>query len=208
MDYDPYMDSSTDTAGRRERNKAAIRAKLLDAARAAFVERGYLAVTYDEIAAAADVARTTAFNHFPHKEDLIAAILAERRAEAGATIARLLDEPGSSADALRAAMREFAAWFAANPVLARMLTRATLQAGLLLRPDYYTPGDMFGAAIEAGQQRGEVRSDVDPAEIGRLLMDGYLGVVYRWAAHDGAPAPERELIRMVDIIVEGIRSPK
>jgi AcrR family transcriptional regulator len=185
-----------------------VRARLLDAARAAFVERGYLAATHDEIAAAADVARTTAFNYFPHKEDLIVAILAERRAEVGATITRLLDEPGSSVDALRAAMREFAGWFAANPALARMLTRATLHAGLLLRPDYYTPGDMFGAAIAAGQRRGEIRPDVDPAEIGRLLMDGYLGVVYRWAAQEAAQAPERELLQMVDIIVEGIRSPQ
>ena len=35
-----------------------------------FLERGFDAVTMDEIAAAADVGRMTVFNHFPRKEDL------------------------------------------------------------------------------------------------------------------------------------------
>lgn len=202
------MDPDAPKPGRRERNKAAIRAKLLDAARLVFLERGYLAATHDEIAETADVARTTAFNYFPHKEDFTAAIIADRRAEVRVIMDRVLAEPTSSVDALRAAMRELAAWFADNPVLTRMLTRATLQSGLLLRPDYYTAGDLFGAAIVAGQERGEIRADADPATVGRLLIDGYLGVVYRWAADDEAPSPEQDLLRMVDLVFDGLHVPK
>lgn len=191
--------------GRRERNKAAIREKLLDAARAAFVERGYLAATHNEIADAADVARTTAFNYFPHKEDFLVAILADRRAQVRVTMTRILDEPKTIADALRAAMREVAAWFDANPGLTRALSHATLQSGVMLRPDFYTTSDLFGAAIAAGQQRAEIRPEVDPVLIGRLLMDGYLGVVYRWAADDQAPSPARDLVRLVDVVLDGVR---
>lgn len=206
MSYDPYVDLDTQKLGRRERNKAAVREKLVDAARGAFVERGFLAATHDEIAEAADVARTTAFNYFPHKEDFVVAILTDRRAEVTATIVRGIEGPGSIADALRAAMREFAAWFDANPQLARMLSRATLQSGLLLRPNYYETSDVFGAAVAAGQERGEIRPEVDPTSVGRLLMDGYLGIVYRWAANDEASSPEHDFVRMVDLIVDGIRT--
>jgi AcrR family transcriptional regulator len=199
------MDLSTQKVSRRERNKAAIREKLLEAARAAFVERGYVAATHDEIADAADVARTTAFNYFPHKEDYVVAILDDRRAQIRATMARILDEPTTVADGLRAAMREFAAWFDADPRVTRALSRATLQSGVLLRPDYYATSDLFGAAVAAGQQRGEIRPEVDPTLVGRLLMDGYLGVIYRWASDDQAPSPERDLVRIVDVVVEGVR---
>ena len=200
------MDLGTPKAGRRERNKAAIRAKLVDAARTVFAERGYLAATHDEIAEAADVARTTAFNYFPHKEDFVAAIIGDRREQVRSTMTRVLAGPEPTASALRAAMRELAAWFADNPRLTRMLSRATLQSGMLLHPDYYATGDLFGAAIGAGQERGEIRPDVDPAPVGRLLMDGYLGIVYRWAAQDDAPSPEQDLLRMVDLVLAGVLS--
>jgi AcrR family transcriptional regulator len=199
------MDSSSPTPGRRERNKAAIRAKLLDAARQAFADRGYLAASHSEIADAADVARTTAFNYFPRKEDFVVAILADRREQLRTAMPRILAAPRPVTDALREAMREFANWFDDNPDLTRALSRATLQSGVLLQPEYYATSYLFGAAVQTGQQRGEIRPDVDPAAVGRLLMDGYLGTIYRWAAADAAPSPRDDLVQIVDLVAEGIK---
>ena len=53
----------------RERKKLATRARLLAAAEDLFATNGYHATTIDEIAARADVARATAFNYFPRKEE-------------------------------------------------------------------------------------------------------------------------------------------
>ena len=55
---------------RRSRKRQATRQGISDAATRLFVERGFDAVTVDEIAEAADVGRMTVFNHFPRKEDL------------------------------------------------------------------------------------------------------------------------------------------
>ena len=57
--------------GRRERKKAATRKAIADTALRMFLERGYDAVGIREIAAAADVAITTLFAHFPSKEALV-----------------------------------------------------------------------------------------------------------------------------------------
>ncbi|BCJ49631.1 TetR family transcriptional regulator [Actinoplanes sp. NBRC 14428] len=57
--------------GRRERKKAATRRAIADTALRMFLERGYDAVGIREIAAAADVAITTLFAHFPSKEALV-----------------------------------------------------------------------------------------------------------------------------------------
>jgi len=55
---------------RRSRKRLATRQAISDAATRLFLERGFDAVTVDEIAAAADVGRMTVFNHFPRKEDM------------------------------------------------------------------------------------------------------------------------------------------
>src|SRR5271156_6195959 len=55
---------------RRSRKRLATRQTISDAATRLFWERGFDRVTVDEIAAAADVARMTVFNHFSRKEDM------------------------------------------------------------------------------------------------------------------------------------------
>lgn len=57
--------------GMRERKKQQARRVIRDAALQLFAARGFEAVSVDEIAAAADVSRTTFFNYFPAKEDTI-----------------------------------------------------------------------------------------------------------------------------------------
>jgi len=55
---------------RRTRKRLATRQAISVAATRLFKDRGFDAVTVDEIAEAADVGRMTVFNHFPRKEDL------------------------------------------------------------------------------------------------------------------------------------------
>jgi AcrR family transcriptional regulator len=68
------------------------RKRLLDAAQTIFRERG-LEVSVAEIAEAAGVGRGTLFRNFASKEDLIAAIVAERMSEACARGEELLKAP-------------------------------------------------------------------------------------------------------------------
>jgi AcrR family transcriptional regulator len=63
------------TIGRRERKKRAVRAALLDAATAMFVEKGFEATRIEAIAGVADVAVGTVYNHFATKNDLLLAVL-------------------------------------------------------------------------------------------------------------------------------------
>ncbi len=61
---------TAEPSGRRERKKQLTRMAISDVATRLFMERGFDAVTVAEVAAAADVAVQTVFNHFPTKEDL------------------------------------------------------------------------------------------------------------------------------------------
>jgi AcrR family transcriptional regulator len=61
---------TVEEGGRRERKKLLTRQAISHVATDLFLQRGFDAVTVVEVAAAADVAVQTVFNHFPTKEDL------------------------------------------------------------------------------------------------------------------------------------------
>jgi AcrR family transcriptional regulator len=86
------------TAGRREERKAQNRAKLLEAARKVFAEKGYGAATARDIVRETDLATGTFYNYFEDKQAVFMALL-EEMGDKGRAIAReqRLDEDTRSA---------------------------------------------------------------------------------------------------------------
>ena len=169
------------------------RARVLDAAIAAFAEEG-LAVPVHEIARRAGVGTGTVSRHFPTKESLFEAIVLER-------VGRLLDqahELAATAEPGPAFFGFFAAW-----VREGALNRGLSQA---LAGDGY---DMEAAALRAGLDFGGTLSDLlaaaqaaravqDDIELGdiKALMAGCL-------ARSEADGPARE--RVIRVVSDGLQ---
>lgn len=68
---------TTPGSTRRQREREEIRRRVFDAARALFAERGYDAVTMQQVAAALDYTPGALYRHFPGKEALVRALVAE-----------------------------------------------------------------------------------------------------------------------------------
>src|SRR5499433_1460430 len=92
-------------------------AKILDAARRVFMADGYGAASMDAIAKAASVSKATVYAHFAGKDQLFAAIIAER-CRAHSAIPELEDvERATPEEALLALGRSFASLVLAPEVL-------------------------------------------------------------------------------------------
>jgi AcrR family transcriptional regulator len=114
------MDVLTDEAcGLRERKKRETRRAINGAALDLVEERGFAAVTTEEIAARAGVSARTFFNYFPSKEAAVIGTTAEELESYAAALGEVRDDE-SSLDALRR-------------ILAGMLAPASLDRGLRVR---------------------------------------------------------------------------
>jgi AcrR family transcriptional regulator len=165
------MDSEKPDEGRRERKKRATRELIAATARRLFVERGFDAVTVAEIAAAADVAEKTVFNHFATKEDLA---FAGRDRRTGALLARLAQRPAGTPviDVFRAATDAmFDDLLTGGDAEALALTRIVLGSPALqqrLAAGWEEEAAALAALI--ARSVGAADDDVRPAVVGRTLV--------------------------------------
>ncbi len=72
------MSQPTPAASKRERNKEANRAAILDAAHRCFLELGYETVTIRDVIRLSGLAAGTFYNYFPDKESLFRALIEAR----------------------------------------------------------------------------------------------------------------------------------
>jgi AcrR family transcriptional regulator len=78
---DPAIAGHREPPSKRERNKAANRAAILQAGREVFVEMGFGAANVRDIVRRTDLAAGTFYNYFPDKESVFRALVEESAAE-------------------------------------------------------------------------------------------------------------------------------
>ena len=113
------------SASRRADGKARVRAGLLSAARELFARQGVAATTMDDIARVAAVSRATAFNYFPSKHLLLAALVREMEARFLHIMDTQFDQPASAAERIAALFSWTAAKVEETPELSRVLIGAS-----------------------------------------------------------------------------------
>ena len=195
---------------RRERKQRATREGLLAAALSLFAERGYERTTMDDIADKADVARATAFNYFPRKEEFLLAWANGRRAVVADLLAR--EQAGSVDvwDRLRHAFMNLCDNLERDTVRNKALTRAWFQAGGPLLPGAFATATVFADTLRHAQSRGELRPGINVDNAGRVLLDAYLGALVHWAIDDeqdpAAPSLREQLGAILDLVINGLSS--
>lgn len=175
-------DAPTRRATLRDHQKQQTRRALLECAKTLFVDRGYAAVTIDEIVSAAGCSRATFYLHFSGKPDILQKIGAETMAQRAAAVYADLDavlDSCSRAEFTRW-MRRAVAWFETNQAILPAWDEATA-----LEPEFRTIAKRAVSELPAAMPRylrrwGPHRHDEACLRI-ELLVSQLERFFVRWA---------------------------
>lgn len=196
-------DLATD-ASRRTRKRLQTRDHIAAAAFALFDAHGYDAVTMEQIAAAADVARGTLYNHFPVKEAVLAHGLHAQLARDLEPLMRTVLARDSVAERLATLLTASAGWWEAHRHYAMPYIRYRFQQA---RDGHPQDGasDMvpvYAGLIAQAQERGELDPRQAPARLAHYLHYLYLGALMAWLGDADLPLGD-ELARVVEFFMRG-----
>jgi AcrR family transcriptional regulator len=202
------------TAGLRERKKRQTRDAIATAAMRLFGERGFDAVTVEEIAQAADVSRKTVFNHFPTKEDLVFLRGEERRAALVEAIRAR--PPGTSiVEPFRSLTLEYLDRIEREPVEQTLAVPRLVRGSEALRDRLFLGWEQEAAVLAPviAEEAGEPPDAIAPAAVARSLAWAHRVVVRATFSRllNGedpravATGLRREAQRTYDVLEDGLR---
>jgi AcrR family transcriptional regulator len=196
----------TATTGRRGRPGHSLDS-LLDVAVAVFNERGFEATSMDELAVRLGVTKSAIYHHVPSKVELLR--LALDRALNG--LFAVTEEPGATSGraidrlehVVRGSVRVLAAELPFVTLLLRLRGNSEVERAALQRRREF---DRFVTGlVRAAGQEGDVRADVDPAVISRLLF-GTVNSLTEWYRPDGDLTPDGLADALVATAFQGLRA--
>jgi AcrR family transcriptional regulator len=180
--------------GRRERRGRELRQRIFSQAQRLFLEHGFENTTVNQIAEAADVAPATFFNHFQSKAALFEAVTGEVLEY----LQGILDEEFAREATTQARIRAFADRVAVEILNVRELAHDAL-LGLIHTG---TPSGQvalhasgirapFASMLREGQQKGEVRADLDATFLAEIVIGALNACITNWLGDYEYPLADR-----------------
>jgi len=196
---------------RRERKKEDTRMRIFRAAVELFHEKGFEATTVDEITERADVGKGTFFNYFPRKEEVFGYLGELWVSEAERRVAEAVESGPPTWQQARDTFIAFASYYEQDRRLAKYMAQEWSRGRYDPTDEVCRRWDALGKQVVSSlQSHGELRADVDPALIHRIMGDVYHDTIMLWLESPEPPfSLQDELRSRLTLVVEGLgRKPK
>lgn len=192
--------------GRRQRRSAQIRERLFRASLDLFAQRGFADTTVEDITNAADVGKGTFFNYFPSKDHLLLAFAEMQLAKLQSIVENLRTTGEPLPQFLRTLGIRMTEEPGRNPSMVRALLLANLSSTPVrdaMRINHARAHELLSEFVKIGQQRGELRSDLPPAEIAQVFRQMVFGTLLVWSIFSTDSLEHRIRISL-DVLWQGL----
>lgn len=191
---------------RTEKRKQQTRESIIRVALDLFQRQGFDGTTMDQIAAEADIARKTLYNHFPVKEAIVDDYVRELSTDLARTSREELHQLPDTRSRLLAALDTAYQWVETNPEF------TAICLGYRMKNMWRKTGgdtsetgthEIMSEILVRGQQTGEIRQDV-PVKLLVFQLDMLRGsVVMEWLADAERIDLRKEIAKIVDLFLYG-----
>jgi AcrR family transcriptional regulator len=175
------------------------RERLVEVAKLAFADAGSDICCLDEIARRAGVGIGTLYRHFPTRGAIVEAVYRREVQQLADSATRLLGSSSPGA-ALHEWMRLFVDYIATKKLIASALGSIVGGVSELHASAGAQITDAISLLVERAGAGGDIRADVDPADLLRALV----GFTYG----NADPGWEASARRLIDILMDGLRPPR
>lgn len=183
------------------------RQKIFDTAMSLFAKKGYDKVTVDDICEKVGVTKGAFYNHFKSKDQII---LEEfmRMDEHYLKVAQDISGLESSREKLRVFNREAIKLMSDLGATMLKVVYHSQIAPNMKRP-YLTNSRrslyrITNQLIREGQERGEVRSDLQSEEMASMFINCFRGQIYHWCLSNGSFDLMETCGKLMDILLESL----
>ena len=142
---------------------------IIQAVNRLLADKGFDAMTVDEVAADVGIAKASLYRHFPSKEDLAAAAMVSVMKRAQGFLASRLSQDNTPLEQLKATVRWMMSLKLAGEMPSLPSQNSSLRACLVANKDYMDglmqASDVLGGWIEAAQSQGALNAALPPIAI-------------------------------------------
>ncbi|MGC8468150.1 MAG: TetR/AcrR family transcriptional regulator [Acidithiobacillus sp.] len=192
--------------------------RILDAAEELFADRGFDAVSMHAIAQAAGISKANIYHYFPNKDALYLAVLRSASENLRTLLQEAINSHGSVSEILHHFANSHLQALLKRPRLVRLVWREILEKGAPRAKELAEQGfsELFSNLVELirnGQERGELRAEIDPAVAAILLIAGnvfffqHRDTLRHYPEVVFANDPEAYDKAMVELLLLGIATP-
>ena len=171
--------------GLREDKKRETRGAIVATALDLFRTQGFERTRIQDIVATLRISEATFFNYFPTKQSVLAAVADGMLDSSVETLVReVTDAERPVNERLHEVARVFSAQFAGDRTFIALLASHT-RYFLGERTDRFEQAHaLLSQLFSEGQRRGEIRSDIPPAQLAELFLTLTFSAIQGWVAVD------------------------
>lgn len=186
-----------------------LRTRIIEVATELFSEQGYSGTSIRQVVEACSCTKPSLYYYFENKERLFSEVVDVHLKATNEVVERMAEKTGPTIQCIHEILAAFADWATNNPAAMRLLQRVETQheegapqVSVACAREMHIK--LMRDHIAKGQERGEVRKDLDPFECA-LIIAGSLSFQFEMYLADEDWDRDR-LHRTIDIIFHGIEA--
>jgi AcrR family transcriptional regulator len=196
-------------SSRREKKKRELREAIYETAMELILKKGFDNVTIEDITQKVKVAKGTFFNYFPTKESILLYFMRRHLDEVKEKITKDFKRFKTAQKKLDHLFSILVKMVVANEPLVKWVLLESLRMRVYKKEKKEVSGKILKTVadiIREGQERGEIKKNMDPEKIAKMLESIFFFSAIRWLTFDRHTPLIEDLQEQFKYFFQGIRT--